>query len=42
MIALTREPSASLAAGERTFRAREPIEVVLAARQHEAYRRALA
>ena len=42
MIALTREPSASRAAGGRTFRAREPIDVVLAARQHEAYRRALA
>ncbi|HET6639884.1 MAG TPA: dimethylargininase [Gemmatimonadota bacterium] len=42
VIALTREPSASLAAGERTFRAREPIDVGLAARQHEEYRRALA
>lgn len=42
MIALTREPSASLASGERTFRAREPIDVRLAARQHGEYRRALA
>jgi dimethylargininase len=41
-IALTREPSASLAAGERTFRARESIDVGLAARQHEEYRRVLA
>ena len=42
VIALTREPSSSLAAGERTHRAREPIDVGLAARQHEGYRRALA
>lgn len=42
VIALTREPSASLAAGERTHRAREPVDVGLAARQHEGYRRALA
>jgi dimethylargininase len=42
MIALMREPSASLAAGERTHRAREPIDVGLAARQHGEYRRALA
>ena len=42
MIALTREPSASLATGERTHREREPIDVGLAARQHGEYRRALA
>ncbi len=41
MIALMRAPSASLAAGERTFLARTPIDVGLAARQHEGYRRAL-
>lgn len=41
MIALTREPSASLAGGERTFRAREPIDADLAARQHADYRRTL-
>ena len=41
MIALTREPSASLAHGERTFRAREPIDLAVAARQHEEYRRVL-
>jgi dimethylargininase len=42
LIALTREPSASLDAGERMFRAREPIDVETARIQHEAYRRALA
>src|SRR5688500_17754237 len=42
MIALTRQPSVSLAAGERTHRAREPIDVGLAVRQHGEYRRALA
>lgn len=40
-VALTREPSASLGAGERTFRAREPIDVDTARAQHRAYRRAL-
>jgi dimethylargininase len=42
LIALTREPSASLGDGERTHRAREPIDVGRAADQHGAYRRALA
>lgn len=41
LVALTREPSASLGAGERTFRAREPIDVDTARAQHGAYRRAL-
>jgi dimethylargininase len=41
-IALTREPSASLAAGERTFRPHEPIDIETARTQHAEYRRALA
>jgi dimethylargininase len=41
VIALTREPSASLGDGERTHRAREPIDVRRAAHQHREYRRAL-
>jgi dimethylargininase len=42
VIALTREPSASLGDGERTHRAREPIDARRAAGQHAEYRRALA
>jgi dimethylargininase len=42
LVALTREPSASLHAGERSYRAREPIDVERARRQHRAYRQALA
>jgi dimethylargininase len=41
VIALTREPSASLADGERTFRSRVAIDLAVAARQHERYRRVL-
>jgi dimethylargininase len=41
-IALTREPSSSLAAGERTFRPHEPIDIGTARAQHAEYRRALA
>jgi dimethylargininase len=41
VIALTREPSASLAAGERTFRARVAIDLAVAAHQHQQYRRVL-
>jgi dimethylargininase len=40
--ALTREPSSSLAAGERAFRDREPIDLGEARRQHRAYRESLA
>lgn len=39
---MTRQPSSSLAAGERTFRAPEPIDVEVARSQHAEYRRALA
>ena len=42
LVALTREPSSSLAAGERTFRAHEPIDIDAARVQHRAYRDALA
>ena len=42
MIALTREPSASLAARERPVRARGPLDGALAARPPQGYRRALA
>jgi dimethylargininase len=41
-IAVTREPSASLAAGERTFLPHEPIDIDTARAQHADYRRALA
>ncbi|MGH7567121.1 MAG: dimethylarginine dimethylaminohydrolase family protein [Gemmatimonadota bacterium] len=41
LVALTREPSASLDAGERTFRARAPIDLELVRLQHHEYRRAL-
>lgn len=41
LVALTREPSSSLAAGERTFRAHEPIDIDAARAQHRAYRDAL-
>lgn len=41
LVALTREPSSSLDAGERTFRAREPIDLEVVRFQHGAYRRAL-
>ncbi|HYO45256.1 MAG TPA: arginine deiminase family protein [Gemmatimonadota bacterium] len=41
LVALTREPSSSLDAGERTFRAREPIDLEVVRFQHRAYRRAL-
>jgi len=37
LTAITRGVSASLAAGELTFRDRTPIDVALARRQHEAY-----
>ena len=39
---MNREPSSSLAAGERTFRAHEPIDIDAARSQHAEYRRALA
>lgn len=42
LVALTREPSASLDAGERAHRAREPIDLETARRQHRAYRETLA
>ena len=41
-VAVTREPSASLAGGERTFRPPEPIDIGAARAQHAEYRRALA
>lgn len=41
LVALTREPSSSLDAGERSFRSREPIDLDSARLQHRAYRRAL-
>ena len=41
LVALTREPSSSLAAGERTFRTHEPIDIDAARFQHRAYREAL-
>ena len=41
LVALTREPSASLHAGERSYRSREPIDVERARGQHRAYRQAL-
>jgi dimethylargininase len=41
LVALTRKPSSSLDAGERTFRVREPIDIEVARLQHRAYRRAL-
>lgn len=41
-VAVTREPSASLAGGERTFRPPEPIDIEAARAQHAEYRRALA
>lgn len=41
-IAVTREPSSSLGAGERTFRPHEPIDIEIARAQHAEYRRALA
>jgi dimethylargininase len=41
-VALTREPSSSLVAGERTFRAREPIDLETVRSQHAAYRHTLA
>ena len=42
LLALTREPSSSLAAGERAYREREPIDLEEARRQHRAYRESLA
>lgn len=42
LVALTREPSSSLAAGERTFRTHEPIDIDAARVQHRTYRHALA
>ncbi len=42
LTAITRGVSASLAAGELTFRDRVPIDISLARRQHEAYERTLA
>jgi dimethylargininase len=42
LVALTREPSESLNAGERSYLSREPIDVERARRQHRAYRDALA
>jgi dimethylargininase len=41
LMAITRGVSSSLAAGELTFRERMPMDVALAARQHEQYERAL-
>ena len=41
LTAITRGVSASLAAGELTFRERTPIDVTLARRQHEGYEAAL-
>lgn len=41
LVALTREPSSSLGAGERTFRPRAPVDVETARLQHREYRRAL-
>ncbi|MGH7615666.1 MAG: dimethylarginine dimethylaminohydrolase family protein [Gemmatimonadaceae bacterium] len=40
-IAITHLPSPNLQGGERTYAGREPIDIALAARQHEAYRAAL-
>ena len=42
LVALTREPSSSLAAGERTFQTSESIDVEAARLQHRTYRCALA
>jgi dimethylargininase len=42
LTAITRGVSASLATGELTFRHREPIDLPLARRQHDAYEQALA
>lgn len=42
LTAITRGVSSSLAAGELTFRARAPIDIALARRQHEGYEAALA
>lgn len=41
LLALTRELSSSLAAGERAYRVREPIDLEEARRQHRAYRDSL-
>lgn len=42
LVALTREPSSSLAAGERAYRTPESIDFEAARRQHRAYRETLA